>query len=40
MKNLIRFLRSLKGCRNVRRNSRIRLLGESMAWFAAPNRRS
>jgi len=39
MKNLLRFLRSLKGCRNVRRHSRIRLLGESMAWFAASNRR-
>jgi hypothetical protein len=39
MKNLLRFLRSLKGCRNVRRNSRIRYLGESMAWFAASNRR-
>jgi hypothetical protein len=39
MKNLIRFLRSLKGCRNVRRHSRICYLGESMAWFNAPSRR-
>jgi hypothetical protein len=40
MKKLLLFLRSLKGCRNRRRNSRIKLLGESMAWFAAPSRRS
>ena len=39
MKNLLRFLRILKGHRNRRRNSRIRHLGESMAWFNAPNRR-
>ena len=40
MKNLLLLLRSLKGCRNRRRHSRIPFLGESMAWFAAPNRRS
>jgi hypothetical protein len=39
MKNLIRFLRSLKSCRNRRRHSRIRYLGESMAWFNASFRR-
>jgi hypothetical protein len=39
MKNLILFLRSFKSCRNRRRNSRIRLLGESMAWFASSSRR-
>jgi hypothetical protein len=39
MKNLILFLRSFKSCRNRRRHSRTRYLGESMAWFAAPNRR-
>jgi len=39
MKKLLLFLRRLKGCRNVRRHSRIRLLGESMAWFAASSRR-
>ena len=33
MKNILIFLRSLKGCRNVRRHSRIRHLGESMSWF-------
>jgi hypothetical protein len=40
MKNIIRFLRSLKGCRNRRRHSRIRLLGESMAWFNSSSRRA
>jgi len=40
MKKLILFLRSLKGCRNRRRHSRTRYLGESMAWFNAPSRRS
>jgi len=39
MKNLLRFLRSFKSCRNVRRHSRTRYLGESMAWFNAPSRR-
>ena len=39
MKKLIRFLRSLKSCRNRRRHSRLPFLGESMAWFNAPNRR-
>ena len=39
MKNLLLLLRSLKSCRNVRRHSRLPFLGESMAWFAAPNRR-
>ena len=36
MKKLIRFL---TGCRNRRRHSRIRYLGESMAWFNSTNRR-
>ena len=36
MKKLIRFL---TGCRNRRRNSRIRHLGESMAWFNSTTRR-
>jgi len=40
MKKLILFLRSLKGCRNRRRHSRTRYLGESMAWFNATSRRS
>ena len=39
MKNILIFLRSLKGCRNRRRHSRLPFLGESMAWFNAPNRR-
>ena len=39
MKNLLRFLRSLKSCRNRRRHSRLPFLGESMAWFNAPTRR-
>jgi len=33
MKKLIRFLRSLKSCRNRRRHSRIPLLWESMRRF-------
>ena len=38
MKTIIRFL---KGCRNRRRNSRIKLLVESMAAFnSPPSRRS
>jgi len=40
MKKLLRFLRSLKSCRNRRRNSRIRHLGESMAWFNSTTRRA
>jgi hypothetical protein len=36
MKKLLRFF---TGCHNRRRYSRIRHLGESMAWFNAPNRR-
>ena len=40
MKNLIRFLRSLKGCRNRRRHSRLPFLGESMAWFNSTIRRA
>jgi hypothetical protein len=39
MKNILRFFRSLKGCRNRRRHSRTRYLGESMAAFNAPSRR-
>ena len=39
MKNLLRFLRILKGHRNVRRHSRTRYLGESMAWFNSTIRR-
>ena len=39
MKKLIRFLRSLKGCRNRRRHSRLPFLGESMAWFNSAIRR-
>ena len=39
MKNLLRFLRILKGCRNRRRHSRTRYLAESMAWFNASTRR-
>ena len=39
MKNILIFLRILKGCRNRRRHSRIRHLGESMAWFNSSNRR-
>ena len=39
MKTIIRFLRSLNGCQNRRRHSRIRHLSEAMAWFNAPNRR-
>ena len=40
MKNLLRFLRILKGHRNRRRHSRLPFLGESMEWFNAPNRRA
>ena len=42
MKNILIFLRILKGCRNRnrRRHSRIRHLGESMAWFNSTIRRS
>ena len=39
MKKLIRFLRSLKSCRNRRRHSRTRYLAESMAWFNSTTRR-
>lgn len=39
MKKLLLFLRRFKSCRNVRRHSRLPFLGESMAWFAASNRR-
>ena len=39
MKNILIFLRILKGYRNRRRNSRIRHLGESMAWFNSTTRR-
>ena len=39
MKNLLIFLRILKGCRNRRRNSRLPFLGESMAWFNSTIRR-
>jgi len=39
MKKLILFLRSFKSCRNRRRHSRTRYLGESMAWFNSPSRR-
>jgi len=39
MKKLILFLRSFKSCRNRRRHSRTRYLGESMAWFNASSRR-
>ena len=39
MKKLLRFLRSLKSCRNRRRHSRTRYLGESMAWFNSTTRR-
>ena len=39
MKKLLRFIRILKGHRNRRRNSRIRHLGESMAWFNSNTRR-
>lgn len=35
-----RLFRLFRSARNRRRNSRIPFLGESMAWFAAPNRRS
>ena len=40
MKNILIFLRILKGYRNRRRNSRIRHLGESMAWFNSTTRRA
>ena len=40
MKNILIFLRILKGCRNRRRHSRLPFLGESMAWFNSTTRRA